>query len=531
MPDSVSKTATPAIQQPDPLLSRTVRAQREPDPLWVRLLAPISSLKLTVVLFALSIFIVFAGTVAQVDKGIWTIVHDYFRTAFAYIPLSIFFPRSWKLPAIGFYFPGGWLIGGMLLTNLLAAHAVRFKVKARGRDLTLGLVVLVAGILVTWLVMSNHVQELMDWAFPLQTAGRGDAFWRVLWRLTQGAIAAAILYAGCLLLFNKRAGIVLLHGGVILMLCSELITGLFAVESRMVIAEGETVNFVDQSQRVELAVIDPSDPSADNVISVSQRALTSGKPIHSVALPFDIEVKQWMRNSSEPIPLDRVGPPMKAKNKATAGFGARVLVLDRSEGTGVDTGASEDVPSAFIELKKKSNGQSLGVYTVSLWFYPNTTHRQLASVFESNYGIHVDPDLAQVVDVDGKKYKIALRPQREYLASSAGDAPFSLHLNKFNHKVYVGTDTPSDYSSEVRLVDPARGVDREVKIWMNNPLRYAGRTFYQSSFLPGDTGTVLQVVKNVGWMVPYVSCMIIAMGMIGHLGNHLLEFLRKRAAA
>ena len=37
-----------------------------------RFLAPLASLKLTVVLLAMSTFIVFAGTVAQIDKGIWT---------------------------------------------------------------------------------------------------------------------------------------------------------------------------------------------------------------------------------------------------------------------------------------------------------------------------------------------------------------------------------------------------------------------------------------------------------------------------
>ena len=38
---------------------------------------------------------------------------------------------------------------------------------------------------------------------------------------------------GCALLFKKRAGIVLLHGGIILLLISEFVTGTFAVEGRM----------------------------------------------------------------------------------------------------------------------------------------------------------------------------------------------------------------------------------------------------------------------------------------------------------
>jgi len=39
-----------------------------------KLLKPLASLQLTVVIFALSIFLIFAGTLAQVHAGIWTVV-------------------------------------------------------------------------------------------------------------------------------------------------------------------------------------------------------------------------------------------------------------------------------------------------------------------------------------------------------------------------------------------------------------------------------------------------------------------------
>ena len=85
-----------------------------------------ASLRLTVVLFALSIVLVLAGTLAQVDHDIWYVVKGYFRTWLAWIDFQIFFPRAWDVPG-GFYFPGGWLIGGALGLNLVAAHALRFK--------------------------------------------------------------------------------------------------------------------------------------------------------------------------------------------------------------------------------------------------------------------------------------------------------------------------------------------------------------------------------------------------------------------
>ncbi len=53
----------------------------------------------------------------------------------------------------------------------------------------------------------------------------------------------------------------------------------------------------------------------------------------------------------------------------------------------------------------------------------------------------------------------------------------------------------------VRLIDESKGVDRTVKIWMNNPLRYAGATFYQVDYDKDEERyTEIQVVHNAGWM-------------------------------
>ena len=46
---------------------------------------------------------------------------------------------------------------------------------------------------------------------------------RILWQLTKGGLAGVVLLAGCWLLFRKRAGIVLLHAGLLLMMSNELV--------------------------------------------------------------------------------------------------------------------------------------------------------------------------------------------------------------------------------------------------------------------------------------------------------------------
>ncbi len=469
----------------------------------------LASLRLTVVLLAMAVFIVFAATLAQIDKGVWVVVDQYFRSTVAWIRLGIFFPSSWDVPTNrGFFFPSGWMIGAALLTNLFAAHAVRFTVKAQGKRLFGGLLVLVAGGVLTYFVLAGYLTH--DLVLGTSVA----SFWRVLWRLFQGVAVAGMLYWACHLLFTRRAGIVLLHTGVILLMVSQFFTGMFAVESRMTIKEGETVSFVDRSRETELAVIGQDGSETDRVVTVPDSVLRRGGRIQHESLPFDVKLVEYMANSRQPIPMSRVGGPMKAKNRATAGAGKQFLILERPPGGGPQS--SQNYPSAYVEFFKEGTDESLGVYIVSYWFYPNATNRQI--------------DVPQYLEVDGQRYRVELRPEREYIRTTADATQkeaLRFHLKDFVHETYGGTNTPKTYASHIRLIDPARNIERDVKISMNNPLRYQGRTFYQSAFLPDNSGTILQVVENAGWLIPYIACVIVATGLVAQFGGHLKRFIRR----
>ena len=68
-------------------------------------------------------------------------------------------------------------------------------------------------------------------------------------------------------------------------------------------------------------------------------------------------------------------------------------------------------------------------------------------------------------------------------------------------------------------------------IYMNNPLRYAGLTFYQASFEPGnDRVTILQVVRNPSWLIPYIACSLMSLGLVWQFTIHLVGFVGKRRA-
>ena len=96
--------------------------------------------------------------------------------------------------------------------------------------------------------------------------------------------------------------------------------------------------------------------------------------------------------------------------------------------------------------------------------------------------------------------------------------PFAIKLNAFHRDVYPGTMMAKDYESRVTIRD--NDVLWPAIISMNEPLRYGGFTFYQSSLLMDKEGqpiSVLSVVSNRGWVFPYISGILLAIGLIYHL--------------
>ena len=122
------------------------------------------------------------------------------------------------------------------------------------------------------------------------------------------------------------------------------------------------------------------------------------------------------------------------------------------------------------------------------------------------YGIFLGQPIVQTISVNDKDYTLVLRRQRTYL-------PFSIELLDFKKILHPGTDIPKSFSSEINLIE--NGAVRKVLIQMNEPLRHKGYTFFQSSFIEGPDSetTVLAAVKNYGRRFPYISSMIMCIGL------------------
>ena len=128
---------------------------------------------------------------------------------------------------------------------------------------------------------------------------------------------------------------------------------------------------------------------------------------------------------------------------------------------------------------------------------------------------------AQSITVDNHEYYLLIRPRRFYF-------PFMMTLNDFNHDKYPGSDVPKNFSSDVTLMDYQTGKTHDHRIYMNHPLRYKGFTFYQASFGENDTLSILQVVQNPSWLIPYISCLIISLGLLLQFCAHFYTFIKRR---
>ena len=134
-----------------------------------RLISILTSLRLTIILLALSTILVFIGTIAQANYGLYDAQDKFFKSFFV----------LWNGVPV---FPGGYLLGWLLVINLVAAQAKRTE------------------------------------------------------------------------LTKKKAGLIMIHTGIVLMLVGQLATDMVSTESQMQLFEGDTKNFSEDFRANELAI-------------------------------------------------------------------------------------------------------------------------------------------------------------------------------------------------------------------------------------------------------------------------------------
>lgn len=185
-------------------------------------------------------------------------------------------------------------------------------------------------------------------------------------------------------------------------------------------------------------------------------------------------------------------------------------------------------PQALIRVTKDASGNS--TEDAVILEVSDGERKSIVNVFGRN-GQLGDP----------VNYMAGKTPVKLTYGSESMSLPFRLQLNDFQLERYIGSESPSSFASEITLIDEQKNVKRDVRIFMNNTLKYRGYRFYQSSYDQDELGTVLSVNKDFwGSLITYAGYFLMALGMIlsllnrnsyfNYLVRHLKELNRIKAA-
>lgn len=530
--------------------------------LW-RVLKAMGSLKITVAMFSLGIIILFVGTLAQDEEQLKDVKAKYFNSWIAPVDLDVFLPITiWpdhaRLP-LTIPIPGGATVGLVLLINLIAAKVTRFSMQATGGRFAAGLFFTALGSALLGLVVwtahqadglqgeppfsydslwklclgllwvlaaaslaavlkwpsSTRLGRQVQWLTLIVLAGAGvfyavtgdqyrinDPGLRIVWQLMKSLVVGLVFLAGFLLLFGKRGGNVLIHLGVALLMLGQFIFGDPQIEERISLYEGQAASVAYRIDECELAIIDSSGQK-DRVVSIEsrflERAAGTEKPIEHPDLPVKLLVDRYYVNSA------LVDLKDLTEQLATAGNGLSIGAMEKPKSGGANSDVN--IASAYVTVTPKAGGDSLGTFLVSQFLHDDELTPRVTS---------------ETLLVDGKPLQMQLR-----FAKSV--KPYSLRLDDVQRIDYSGTMTPRDYSSFVTITDQQGEGRQQGRIWMNNPMRYQGETFYQSEYASAEQTkiaekTTLQVVTNAGWLIPYVACVLSGLGMLVHFSGTFARF-------
>lgn len=382
------------------------------------LLAPLSSLKLSVVLLVLLALLTWLGTLYQVDHGLFEAQGKYFDSLWLVheVPIG---DSTVPLPL-----PGGMLVMGVLFVNLMIGGILRLR---RG------------------------------WA---------------------------------------TAGVLVTHLGIVLLLVAGMIKTVYAVDGHVTLFEGQRSDRFESYYRYELVVHEESGDGTLKEHVAPQEAFEEARGanpvrIASPALPFDVEVRHYSRNSR----VMPKGPMFEAATPVVDGF----FLKEEPPATE----AEANVAGLYATAVERSSGAR---QEVLVW------------------GAETQP---ATVQVGGKRYGIGLRHESYAM-------PFTIALDDFVKEDHPRISMAKSFSSDVKVIED--GSERAVKISMNEPLRAQGLVVYQASWGPSNARpgdplfSSLAVVQNPADQYPLYACIVIAIGLSLHFSRKLIRYMRSEAS-
>ncbi len=312
-----------------------------------------------------------------------------------------------------------------------------------------------------------------------------------------GLLFVNVIFGGILRLRRSwsRLGLYVTHVGIAFLLVSGFITFYFAEHGYLRLWEGERSDEYVSYYDWEVAVAPSSTGGPVTELLIPQEEFKDLAPdeirtFTSEALPFDLALAGFLPNA-EPRPR---GAPNPGREPLVDGFFLKPLPPAKE--------ASANLAGLQVAIREKKSGK---------------TRRGLL------WGGERHP---LVFEVDGRRWSLDLRKKRRNL-------PFTVVLDRFIHKTYPRTMMPSEFTSEITKIE--KGVERPLRITMNEPLRRGGYTLYQSGWGPENAPpgsrhfSVFAVVRNPADQFPLLACIVIALGLLLHFVPKFLTYLERQA--
>tara|TARA_B100001559_G_scaffold296164_1_gene279093 strand:+ start:121 stop:1233 length:1113 start_codon:yes stop_codon:yes gene_type:complete len=283
----------------------------------------------------------------------------------------------------------------------------------------------------------------------------------------------------------KKIGVLIVHLGGIMLLVGAGLTAIFSSEGSMVIEEGSRSNTVDDYHATELAIINISEQGYDEYTVFDQPLFVNGNNLRHENLDFDITILEYMDNSTLE---NRIADSDIQYRGMLKNFSLKEIPRDKDD--------MKNRPGIIFQVS--------GSFTDS----------------DGIYGLIFGQSIPAKLNIDEKRYIMSLQKKKTYL-------PFAIELLDFKKVMHPGTQVAKSYSSRINLIE--NNVPRSVLIEMNKPLRHKGYTFYQASFIEGldNEATVLAAVHNYGRLFPYISSIIMSIGLLLHILTNLPSLLKK----
>jgi hypothetical protein len=292
----------------------------------------------------------------------------------------------------------------------------------------------------------------------------------VLWVLFINLVAATITR------FSKYrkwsyAGILTIHFGLILYFASAFIIFHVAQESAVHLTDGQSTNVSRSYSQWELAYW-IGDGKTHQVTAFDTKHFEPGYEVPFDDPSFSLRVKQYYSNSEA----------FSSSQKSSRILNASGISLLTPKP--INKEKEQNIAGGVFDLKLKDKA-----YTLVL------------------FGNEVGPT---PVKIEGKNYYFILRHKQYPL-------PFTIKLDHFSAQFHPGTSIAKSFESLVTI--STGSLQRQVRIYMNNPLRYKDYTLYQASYDIDSSGkqyTTLAVVKNFARVLPYVACFVVFFGLALH---------------